>query len=83
MWQQYPWPLGGALCHIKGLVAEFTSYVSVMTILMFSIERYLAVCHSFRVVYLSYQRYISYNLAILWLMAAVFAIPFAYRHETG
>ena len=51
MWQTYPWQLGDAVCRLKGIILELTSYVSVMTILMFSFERYLAICHSFRFIY--------------------------------
>ncbi|KAL1426054.1 hypothetical protein MTO96_018603 [Rhipicephalus appendiculatus] len=37
-WQQYPWRLGEALCRFRALVAEATSYASVLTIVAFTAE---------------------------------------------
>ena len=44
-WQQYPWALGEVTCKARSLISEMTSYASVLTILAFSMERYLAICH--------------------------------------
>uniref|UniRef100_A0A9J2Q7M4 G-protein coupled receptors family 1 profile domain-containing protein n=1 Tax=Ascaris lumbricoides TaxID=6252 RepID=A0A9J2Q7M4_ASCLU len=44
-WNQYPWSLPDFLCNLKAWIAETTSCISVMTILLFSIERYIAICH--------------------------------------
>ncbi|KIH48296.1 hypothetical protein ANCDUO_21636 [Ancylostoma duodenale] len=46
-WSQYPWPFPDVFCNLKALIAETTNYASIMTILLFSIERYIAVCHPF------------------------------------
>lgn len=46
-WNQYPWPFPDFVCNLKGLVAETTSSVSILTILLFCIERYIAVNHPF------------------------------------
>ncbi|KAG5319885.1 CAPAR protein, partial [Acromyrmex heyeri] len=39
-WQQYPWVLGTGLCKIRAYVSEMSSYVSVLTIVAFSMERH-------------------------------------------
>lgn len=54
-----------------------SSYVSVLTIVAFSMERYLAICHPLRVYAMSgLKRPIRFILAA-WLIAIVSAIPFA------
>lgn len=76
-WQQYPWALGVALCKIRAYVSEMSSYVSVLTIVAFSMERYLAICHPLRVYAMSgLKRPIRFILAA-WSIAIVSAIPFA------
>ncbi|CAL7936953.1 unnamed protein product [Xylocopa violacea] len=76
-WQQYPWVLGVGLCKIRAYVSEMSSYVSVLTIVAFSMERYLAICHPFRVYTISgLKRPIRFILCA-WSIALVCAIPFA------
>lgn len=76
-WQQYPWELGTGLCKIRAYVSEMSSYVSVLTIVAFSMERYLAICHPLRVYSMSgLKRPIRFILAA-WSIAIVSAIPFA------
>ncbi|XP_031839764.1 neuropeptides capa receptor [Nomia melanderi] len=77
LWQQYPWALGVGLCKIRAYVSEMSSYVSVLTIVAFSMERYLAICHPLRVYTISgLKRPIRFILAA-WSIALVCAIPFA------
>ncbi|XP_047351516.1 uncharacterized protein LOC124949830 [Vespa velutina] len=76
-WQQYPWTLGVALCKIRAYVSEMSSYVSVLTIVAFSMERYFAICHPLRVYTMSgLKRPIRFIFAA-WSIALVSAIPFA------
>lgn len=76
-WQQYPWALGVGLCKIRAYVSEMSSYVSVLTIVAFSMERYLAICHPLQVYAISgLKRPIRFILAA-WSIALVSAIPFA------
>ena len=58
-WHQYPWPFGSFLCSLRSFLSErwacvpqpclklpnsSASYASVLTIVSFSMERYLAIC---------------------------------------
>ncbi|XP_043492651.1 neuropeptides capa receptor-like [Polistes fuscatus] len=76
-WQQYPWTLGLTLCKIRAYVSEMSSYVSVLTIVAFSMERYLAICHPLRVYTMSgLKRPIRFIFAA-WSIALISALPFA------
>ncbi|XP_050462082.1 neuropeptides capa receptor-like [Cataglyphis hispanica] len=76
-WQQYPWALGAGLCKIRAYVSEMSSYVSVLTIVAFSMERYLAICHPLRVYSMSGLKRPTRFILAAWSIAIVSAIPFA------
>lgn len=76
-WQQYPWALGTGLCKIRAYVSEMSSYVSVLTIVAFSMERYLAICHPLRVYSISGFKRPTRFILTVWSIAMVSAIPFA------
>ncbi|XP_015593512.1 neuropeptides capa receptor-like [Cephus cinctus] len=76
-WQQYPWIWGLKLCRLRAFVSEMSSYVSVLTIVAFSMERYLAICHPLHPYAMSgLKRPIRFILGA-WIIALVCAIPFA------
>lgn len=53
------------------------SYVSVLTIVAFSMERYLAICHPLHLYAMSgFQRAVRI-IAALWIIAFLSAMPFA------
>ncbi|XP_054263035.1 neuropeptides capa receptor-like [Macrosteles quadrilineatus] len=76
-WQQYPWIFGEALCKVRALVSEMTSYTSVLTIVAFSMERYLAICHPLHSYAMSGLRRAVRIIAVLWLVSFISALPFA------
>ncbi|XP_011879991.1 PREDICTED: neuropeptides capa receptor-like [Vollenhovia emeryi] len=76
-WQQYPWALGTGLCKIRAYVSEMSSYVSVLTIVAFSMERYLAICHPLRIYSISGLKRPTRFILAVWSIAMVSAIPFA------
>ncbi|XP_033334211.2 neuropeptides capa receptor [Megalopta genalis] len=77
-WQQYPWALGLGFCKIRAYVSEMSSYVSVITIVAFSMERYLAICHPLHVYTMSgLKRPIRFILAS-WTIALICASPFLF-----
>ncbi len=80
MWLQYPWVLPDSFCNLKAWLLETTSYASVLTIFFFSIERYIAICHSFRLIHNCAN--VKYILSAAWMIAGLCAIPFALYHQT-
>ncbi|KYN17015.1 PREDICTED: neuropeptides capa receptor-like [Trachymyrmex cornetzi] len=76
-WQQYPWVLGTGLCKIRAYVSEMSSYVSVLTIVAFSMERYLAICHPLHLYSMSGLKRPTRFILAAWSIAIVSAIPFA------
>ncbi|EPB66728.1 7 transmembrane receptor [Ancylostoma ceylanicum] len=81
-WSQYPWPFPDVFCNLKALIAETTNYASIMTILLFSIERYIAVCHPFVFVKLkSLRQNVNKVLCLVWIISAISASPFGFYHR--
>ncbi|XP_029344196.1 neuropeptides capa receptor [Acyrthosiphon pisum] len=76
-WQQYPWPLGEVLCKFRALVSEMTSYTSVLTIVAFSMERYLAICHPLHSYAMSGLKRAVRIIAVVWVISFFAALPFA------
>ncbi|XP_050462080.1 neuropeptides capa receptor-like isoform X1 [Cataglyphis hispanica] len=76
-WKQYPWTLGEGLCKIRAYVSEMSSYVSVLTIVVFSLERYLAICHPLHLYAMSGLKRPVRFIVGAWLLALIFALPFA------
>ncbi|XP_075235062.1 neuropeptides capa receptor-like, partial [Lycorma delicatula] len=76
-WQQYPWTFSVGICKLRALVSEMASNTSVLTIVAFSAERYLAICHPLHAYVLSSLRRAVKVIAGLWLLSFIAALPFA------
>uniref|UniRef100_A0A1B6C172 G-protein coupled receptors family 1 profile domain-containing protein n=1 Tax=Clastoptera arizonana TaxID=38151 RepID=A0A1B6C172_9HEMI len=76
-WEQYPWTFGDGICKCRALVSEMTSYTSVLTIVAFSMERYLAICHPLHSYAMSGLRRAVRIIAGLWIVSFFCALPFA------
>ncbi|BES90432.1 7 transmembrane receptor (rhodopsin family) [Nesidiocoris tenuis] len=76
-WQQYPWSLGTLMCKCRALVSEMASYTSVLTIVAFSMERYLAICHPLHAYSMSGLHRAVKIIAVLWIISLLGASPFA------
>lgn len=77
LWQQYPWNLGLVMCWLRGIVPEATAYASILTIVTFSIERYIAICHPIRQQTKSKLSHAIRNIAIIWFVSTAGAVPYA------
>ncbi|PIC19763.1 hypothetical protein B9Z55_025188 [Caenorhabditis nigoni] len=81
-WHQYPWPFPDFICNLKALIAETTSSVSILTILVFAIERYVAVCHP---LYLVKNQFFKRNMKAIiglsWIVSILCATPFGIYHR--
>ncbi|XP_059482708.1 neuropeptides capa receptor-like isoform X2 [Neocloeon triangulifer] len=75
-WNNMLWGLGEAACKMRMYVLEIASYVSVLTIVAFSMERYLAICHPLHAYAMSGLRRASRIVAAIWLVSIACAIPF-------
>ncbi|CAL2050959.1 unnamed protein product [Caenorhabditis brenneri] len=81
-WNQYPWPFPDYVCNLKALIAETTSSVSILTILVFAIERYVAVCHPLYLMKTKpFQRNIRSIIGFTWIVSILCAMPFAIHHR--
>ncbi|EFO91261.1 CRE-NMUR-1 protein [Caenorhabditis remanei] len=81
-WHQYPWPFPDYVCNLKALIAETTSSVSILTILIFAIERYVAVCHPlFLMKVQPFKRNIRTIIGFTWVFSVLCAMPFAIHHR--
>ncbi|NP_001127725.1 neuropeptides capa receptor-like [Bombyx mandarina] len=76
-WHQYPYSLGIVFCKLRALISEAASYGSVLTIVAFSLERYLAICHPLHLYAMAGLRRALRVVAALWLLSFVAAAPFA------
>ncbi|XP_013772714.1 neuropeptides capa receptor-like [Limulus polyphemus] len=76
-WQQYPWMFGETVCKLRALVAEMTSYASVLTIVAFSTERYIAICYPLFIQTVSSLSRCIKIITLVWIIACISAIPFA------
>ncbi|XP_018494745.2 neuropeptides capa receptor [Galendromus occidentalis] len=79
-WKQYPYAFSSSFCSMRALVSEMTVNASVLTIVAFTVERYLAICHPL------YKHKMSNQLArvlkiisSIWLIALLSALPLAAR----
>lgn len=64
------------MCKLRAYVSEICSYVSVLTIVGFAIERYMAVCHPFRQNSEDLKRSMRFIL-VAWVIASFSALPIA------
>ncbi|XP_013772711.1 neuromedin-U receptor 2-like [Limulus polyphemus] len=76
MWQQYPWELGSLICELRAIIPETTAYASILTIVTFSTERYIAICHPIRHQTKSKLSRAMRNIVIIWILSFVGATPY-------
>ncbi|XP_038218925.1 neuropeptides capa receptor-like [Zerene cesonia] len=76
-WHQYPYSLGLVFCKLRALISEAATYVSVLTISAFTLERYLAICHPLHLYAMAGLTRASRIILVLWVVAFVCASPFA------
>ncbi|XP_021706437.1 G-protein coupled receptor 39 [Aedes aegypti] len=76
-WHQYPYNLGLVFCKMRALMSEASTYVSVLTIVAFSMERFLAICHPLHLYTMSGLQRPVRIIAGLWIVSLFSAVPFA------
>merc|ERR1719347_906258 len=77
-WHQYPYPFGETFCKIRSFLSESASYANVLTILSFSLERYLAICTPLRLYIFPLSDIKRSTLVSLlcWAVALLASIPY-------
>nr|XP_046908755.1 neuromedin-U receptor 2-like [Dermatophagoides farinae] len=90
LWHQYPWQLGPIMCSLKTLILEGTANASVLTLVAFTVERFLAICGSTKHQTLQpstqtlfkndksiirIKRLVYRNIALIWIISIVGALP--------
>lgn len=80
-WHNYPWLFGATFCKLKSLISEACSYASVLTIVAFSVERYIAICHPIYAYVMDNLKRVILVIVLIWVVSFVSALPFAlYRY---
>ena len=74
-WCAYPWPFGDTFCVFRNLAAEMSTYASILTITVFTAERYVAICHPMRSQALSSLQRAVVVIVVVWVLSAVCSVP--------
>ncbi|KAH8419528.1 hypothetical protein KR222_004282, partial [Zaprionus bogoriensis] len=80
-WHQYPYLFGLPFCKLRAFVSEACTYVSVFTIVAFSMERFLAICHPLHQYTMSGFERAAKIITALWIVSFLGAVPFGVKTE--
>ncbi|XP_045534577.1 pyrokinin-1 receptor [Papilio machaon] len=87
IWSKWPYIFGQSFCVIRGLAAETSTNASVLTITLFTTERYLAICHPFVSHKMSKLSRAIKHVILLWIASFILALPqalqFGLRNHQG
>lgn len=75
IWSKWPYIFGPVFCVLRGLAAETSTNASVLTITLFTVERYLAICHPFVSHKMSKLSRAIKHVIILWIASFGLALP--------
>ena len=83
LWRQYPWDFGELVCDAKVLTQETITYSSIFTILAFTVERYLAICHPLSIPRKSKMVRAIRVIAVVWISSVSFSIPWIFYNKVS
>ncbi|XP_011559984.3 pyrokinin-1 receptor isoform X2 [Plutella xylostella] len=75
IWYKWPYVFGSAFCLMRGLAAETSTNASILTITLFTVERYLAICHPFQSHKMSKLSRATKHVVLLWVVSLTLALP--------
>jgi len=76
IWEAYPWRFGEPYCLFKTFLTEVMSSASVLTIMAFTIERFVAICHPLWAQTVSNPSRAVKAVFVIWLVASLTALPY-------
>jgi len=71
IWRAYPWPFGDPGCKLVTVASELVTHVSIFTMIVFTFERYIAICHPLRSALRSGKRRSVYIIISTWILGLV------------
>ena len=75
------WPFGNAWCKIYQYMINVTAYASVYTLVLMSLDRYLAVVHPISTMGLRNERNTYIAIVITWVVIFVFNVPILLQYQ--
>eukprot|EP00094_Tigriopus_californicus_P002588 TCALIF_02500-PA protein Name:"Similar to CapaR Neuropeptides capa receptor (Drosophila melanogaster)" AED:0.38 eAED:0.38 QI:0/0.5/0.2/0.6/0.5/0.6/5/0/278 len=83
LWNQYPWNFGHFACDTKMLTTEAVTYSSIFTIVAFTVERYLAICHPLNIPRKSKMTRAIRAVFVIWTASVLFSIPWLFYNKVN
>lgn len=77
-WHQYPYLFGSTFCGLSRMIKDTCTFVSVLTIVAFSSERFIAICYPLHVYMMGGLKRVTRIIATIWLIGIICALPFGY-----
>ena len=77
MWLMSTWVLGGKVCRFLFYVQSAAKHVATFTLILVSIERYLAITHPLRARSFWTSFRVRLFLACIWITSLILALPTA------
>ncbi|CAG0917938.1 unnamed protein product [Notodromas monacha] len=76
-WNKRNYVFGAAFCWLRGLGAETCANASILIIVAFTVERWIALCHPFSRAHHSGTRLgrVTKIICTLWVLGLIFAVP--------
>ena len=74
-WYRFPYVFGETFCRLRGMLSEVSTNASILTIVAFTMKRFLAICHPIKAHTASQLTRALRVILILWITAFICGIP--------
>ncbi|XP_072313980.1 B1 bradykinin receptor [Eucyclogobius newberryi] len=72
---EFNWPYGDALCRTVNSIIVVNLYVSILTLVIISVDRYLALVKTMKALWLRRTLYAKIICFVLWIFAVLLSLP--------